>query len=66
MEEMKLLLRKAIFSGKTFVGHCEKIFSIVESMDDEELSKFFEDDNDAAALLSEWVALKEYLYTAPE
>lgn len=61
MDKLKLLLRKAIFAGKTFSGHCNNISEIIDLTDDQELTEFFEIDNDAMQLLIEWEELREEL-----
>jgi len=57
MKELKLLLRKAIFSGKTFIGHYKKIYEILEVTDDKKLKEFFESDKESEELLAEWELL---------
>lgn len=61
MENLKLYLRKAIFAGKTFAGHCEKVGEILDQYTDEEVENLFESDDDAMKLLVEWEDLREHL-----
>lgn len=59
MDQLKLTLKRAIFSGKTFLRHTESIASILDKYSDEYLEKFFESSDENFEALEEWDKLRE-------
>lgn len=61
LNNLKLLLRKAVFTGGAFLKHTESIDNFIDNIDDKSLIEFFEKDNEAFELLHEWEAIREKL-----
>ena len=60
-KELKLTLKKAIFTGKTFLRHTESITKLIDPVSDEELEEFFDMDEATFNLLEQWEELRENL-----
>ena len=63
--DLKLLLKKAIFAGKTLLRHSESIASVIDDVSDKDLIKAFESDEQLSSLLTEWEELRETLGINP-
>lgn len=57
----KLLLKKAIFTGNTFLRHTETIELAISDVMDEELVNLFETDQEAFELLDKWEEIRNKL-----
>ena len=58
---LKLILKKAIFAGTTFVRHSEDIGAMIDPKTDDELIEVFEGDEDLFQLLDDWEELRKKL-----
>lgn len=60
-DSLKLLLKKAIFTGNTFIKHTENIGELIENVTDDSLIDIFESDEEAFKLLNQWEDVREKL-----